>query len=148
MQEYTWVDELSIEVSGGAPHLYARLKESGIRLPLANISGGINRYIAMLLSIASRPASVLLVDEIESGQYHSHLRSLWGTMCRFARIFDSQLFFVTHSEEWLTALVDGTDDNLDDVCLFRTDYDGKTATLKQFSGKTMRAGIEYGTEIR
>jgi AAA15 family ATPase/GTPase len=105
--------------------------------------------LALLLTIASRPKSVLLVDEIEAGLYHRHLRGLWKSIISFAHTYDSQLFLTTHSEEWLEALVDTAEPQLlDNIALWRIERTNNGPIIRQFSGQTLKAGIETGGEIR
>lgn len=148
LSEYPFIDEMSIEVIGGSACLCATMKDRNTRLPLATVSGGINRAVSLLLTMASRPKSVIIVDEIEGGLYHKHMGGLWRAISNFARRYDSQLFVTTHSEEWLTALVESTEENLDDVSLWRTEHATGSYIVRQFEGETLRAGIEYGEEVR
>lgn len=91
---------------------------------------------------------MVLVDEIESGLYHSHQTGLWRAVLRFARSYDCQLFVTTHSEEWLRALVDAAGEPLDDIALWRLERDPAQPVVRQFSGASMRAGLETGRELR
>ena len=147
-EEYAWIEDLSIEVAAGSPQLFATVKGPNVRIPLASVSGGINRAVGLLAIIAARTGSVVLVDEIESGLYHSHLAGLWRSALRFARAYDSQLFVSTHSEEWLEALVEAAGEALDDIALWRLERGTGTSVVRQFSGPTLRAGIETGGELR
>jgi energy-coupling factor transporter ATP-binding protein EcfA2 len=144
--EYDWIRDLSLEVIAGTPMIYATLV-SGERLPLPNVSAGINRLVSIMLSIASRQRSILLVDEAENGIYYKHYRASWAGLLSFARQYESQLFLSTHSEEWLEALVDVADD-MSDVALWRIERTDAGAVIRQFSGKTFKAGIETGGEVR
>lgn len=147
-KEYTWIDDINIEVSAGAPVLYATLKGFKEKMPLANISGGINRMVGILLAIASRPRSVVLVDEIENGIYYKHQAAIWRGLLTFMREYDSQLFVTTHSQAWLESLVKSSADDLNDVSLWRLERSKNKIMLRQFSGATLKAGIEYGQEVR
>jgi energy-coupling factor transporter ATP-binding protein EcfA2 len=144
--EYDWIKDLSLEVVAGAPMIYATVA-AGERLPLPNVSAGINRLVSIMLSIASRARSIVLVDEAENGIYYRHHRASWAALLSFARQYDSQLFLSTHSEEWLEALVDVADD-MSDVALWRIERTDAGTVIRQFSGETFRAGIETGGEVR
>jgi len=138
---------LSLEVVAGAPTIYATLVD-GERLPLPNVSGGINRLASILLSIASRPKSIVLLDEAENGLYYKHHTTVWTWLLTFARVDESQLFLSTHSEEWLEALFAATNDT-NDIALWRVERSKVgPAIIRQFSGKTFMAGIETGGEVR
>jgi AAA15 family ATPase/GTPase len=147
--EYNWIENLDIEVSAGAPMIYASVKERVDKLPLPNVSNGLNRIVGVLLGIASRSKSVVLVDEMENGIYYKHHRALWQALLHFARTYDTQLFLSTHSEEWLKALVSVAGDQVDDISLWRIERseEGRPEVF-QFEGNDLKAGIEYGAEVR
>lgn len=147
--EYPWIRDLNIEVYAGAPVIFATVEGSGRALPLPMISGGINRVVGVLLAIASRPRSVVTIDEIETGIYYTHHAAIWRALIRFTRSYDSQLFITTHSKECLEALAEAAGEDAGDVSLWRVEreLDGQP-TVRQFSGEELVAGIEYGQEVR
>ena len=147
--EYNWIDNLAIEVIAGAPVVYATLKDGNIKIPLPNISGGINRVIGVLLGIASQPKSIVLVDEMENGVYYKHHDALWRSLLMFTRSYKSQLFVTTHSEEWLRALINAAGNDIDDIVLWRIERADKgQPEVLYFDGDTLKSGIEYGAEVR
>jgi ABC-type Mn2+/Zn2+ transport system ATPase subunit len=147
-KEYEWLEDINVEVVAGSPALYATLLNVRHKLPLANVSGGINRIVGIMLAIASRPRSVVLVDEIENGIYYQHQAHIWRGLLSFMRNYDSQLFVTTHSEEWLEALLEAADGNVDDIALWRLERGPNGPILRQFGGSTFKAGIESGGEVR
>lgn len=146
--EYEWLQDINIEVIAGAPALYGTLDSLDDKIALPNISGGINRITAILLAIASRPQSIILVDEIENGIYYKHQKAIWGGLLKFLRQYDGQMVATTHSKEWLDALVEAAGDKIDDVALWRIERGPDGPEVLQFSGDTLRAGIEHGVEVR
>ncbi len=147
-REYDWLEDLSIEVVAGAPILHATIKGLDDKLPVTSVSGAINRHISILLGIASRPRSVVLVDEAENGVYFKHHKGAWGALLNFAREFDSQIFTTTHSEEWLEALAEAAGEENEDISLWRMERSNEGPVIRQFSGATFKAGIETGGELR
>lgn len=147
--EYPWISDLNIEVYAGAPVIFATL-DTGRSLPLPMISGGINRIVGFMLAIASRPRSVVMIDEIESGIYYTHQAAIWRALIQFARTYESQLFITTHSKECLEALKEAaSDEDLRDISLWRIEREGEEQpVVRQFSGEVFSAGIEYGEEVR
>ncbi|MBA2409478.1 MAG: ATP-binding protein [Gammaproteobacteria bacterium] len=103
-QEYRWIDDLNVEVLAGSPVIYATLRDNGRKLPLAYVSGGINRVVGIMLAIASRQQSVVLVDEVEDGIFHKHQPAVWRTLLSLGHTYDGQVFATTHNEEWLQAV--------------------------------------------
>jgi predicted ATPase len=147
--EYDWIEDLTIEVMVGAPVIFVKLKDSSERMPLPLVSGGINRIIGVMLAIASRSKTVVLVDEMEDGIYYRHHESIWRAILAMARNCDSQLFVTTHSDEWIRALIRAAGNNVDDIALWRTERgDTRQPDVFLFKGAILKDGIEYGAEIR
>ena len=147
-QQYGQIEDLSIEVVGGAPALYATIKGVKQKIPLTAVSGAINRILAILLAIVTRPKSVVLVDEADNGVYFKRHRAFCRTLLTFAREFEAQLFLSTHNEEWLTALAHEAGEKSDDLALWRVEQTDNGPIIKQFSGTAFIAAEEYGGEIR
>lgn len=146
-KEFSWIKNLSIQSVGGIPVIYADLEGITEKIPLNNVSGGINRMVGIALTIASRPKSVVVVDEIENGIYYKHNKAWWRNLLFFAKKYDCQLFLSTHSQEWLEALVEITDEKADDFSLCRIERTSSGPDIKQFNGKQMSAAIKVG-EVR
>jgi hypothetical protein len=146
--EYKWIEDINIEVVAGAPALFGTLHMRSDKIPLPNISSGINRMVAILVAIASRTQSIVLVDEIENGVYYKHQSAIWSGVLKMLRQNDGQMFTTTHSKECLEALVDAAGDSLEDIALWRIERGPDGPEVLQFSGETLRAGIEHGSEIR
>jgi predicted ATPase len=148
-KEYAWIEDLKIEAPAGAPIIYATIKGRKDQIPLPNVSSGINRVVGVLVSIASQTKSVVLVDELEDGIYYKHHEELWRTLLHFSRTYETQLFITTHSAEWLKALVIATGNDINDIALWRIERgENGRPELFQFEGIDLKAGIEYGAEVR
>jgi predicted ATPase len=145
--EYDWIEDLTIESKVGSPAIYGTLKGLSDQIPITAISGGLNRIMTILLMMASRERSVILVDELENGLYYSHHRAYWKAVLAFSREYNSQLFLTTHSEEWLEALAAVMDAKTDDIALWRAERVNGIPTIRQFFGKQVPVGIRSG-EVR
>jgi AAA domain/AAA domain, putative AbiEii toxin, Type IV TA system len=145
--EYSWINDLSIELTAGSAAIFAAVDGLADKIPLPNASGAINRVVAVLLAIMSRQQSVVLVDEIENGLFFQHHPAIWRALIMTARDYDAQLFLSTHSAEWLEAVSAATDDT-SDVALWRVQRSKQGPRLHQFAGPTFIAGIESGGEVR
>jgi ABC-type transporter Mla maintaining outer membrane lipid asymmetry ATPase subunit MlaF len=145
--QYPWIEDLSIEVVAGGAAIYASVAGMADKIPITSVSGGINRMITLLLMIASRQRSVVLLDEVENGLFHTHHKAFWQALLKFARQYESQLFITTHSEEWLEAFALVADDNIDDVSLWRMERTNKQPKVRQFTGKQVVLGVRAG-EVR
>lgn len=144
-QEYEWIKTLNIEIIAGLPVIYATLT-SGEQLPLANVSGGVNRILSFMLAIAARKRTVICIDEIEDGIFHRHQPDIWKSLTTMARKQEAQLFVTTHNEEWLEAVF--ADGNVDDVALWRLERTNEGPKLRQFAGKQITAAIRSSGEVR
>lgn len=147
-KEFDWISDLSIEVSAGAPVIFATLKGKGKKIPLPNLSSGINRMMAVLLAIACRPRSVVLVDEIENGTYYRHLDAMWRAIIALLRENNSQLFVSTHSAECISALGRAVGKKIDDISLWQTERVEGEHVITQFPGKRLKLAIEYHQDVR
>jgi len=68
-------------------------------VPLGILGDGVNRFMSILLRIASAAKGVVLIDEIDSGFHHSKLEKVWEAIASAAALFDVQVFATTHSFE-------------------------------------------------
>ena len=146
-KQFPLIKDISIEISGGAPVLYATVPGVREKVPIPNVSGAITRLLAILLTMASKPGGVLLIDEMENGVYYTHHEQVWGAILSFVREFDCQIFTTTHSKEWLQALAVASDKGplpIENVCLLRLSRRHNRPTLLTFSGKKFRDGSLMG----
>jgi hypothetical protein len=146
--EYNWIENLTIEVLAGAPSLHVGVKGSKAKIPINDVSSGINKLMGIAGAIASRDHSVVLVDEIENGIYYRHMESMWRMLIRFARDNDSQIFASTHSRECIKALFNAGAGELSDIQLIRIERDDGGPAIRQFSGDDIEASLEYEEEVR
>lgn len=148
-KEYPWIENINIEISGGVTSLFASVKGEDQKRPLPNLSGGINRLAGIMVTMASHPKAIMLIDEIENGLYHKHHVAIWRRLLDYMRQHDSQLFVTTHSGEMLKALGVAAGKSVDDIALWRVvrAKEGRPK-IQEFTGKDFRAGIETETEMR
>jgi hypothetical protein len=146
--EYKWLQNLNVEVQAGAPVLYGTLEGARDKVALPNISGGINRMVAVMAAIASREHAIVLVDEIENGVYYKHQTAVWKGLLQFLRSHEAQMICTTHSKEWLQALVDAAGDKMDDIAIWRVERAKDQPAVSQFTGRAIKAALEMGTEPR
>jgi len=131
------------------PVIYAKLRDRKETLPLANVSGGIGRALSIMLGIASRDRSVVLVDEFDQGIFHTHHEALWRAYLTLGRSYEGQIFATTHSDEWLKALLRAAHNKVDDIALWRLERgDDGQPVLYQFEGATLKDAVKHGAEAR
>lgn len=147
-KEYEWIEDLSIEVRAGSPTIYASLKGTEALVPLASISGAINRVIAIYLAAAVRKDGVVIVDELENGVFYEHHSAVWRSLLHISRTQNTQLFISSHSMECLKALREATGENVADIAFWRLERKEGVPVLMQFSGDDLMAALQSDTEIR
>ena len=147
-REYNWIENLDVEVLAGSPAIFATIKGSGRKMPLANVSAGMSRLMAIMLSISAQRRTVVLVDEIENGIFHTHLTPMWRAILLLLEEYESQLFVSTHSQECIKALGKAVANKTQLVTLLRTEKDLEGSRIASFPGKTFMAGVKYGEEVR
>ena len=147
-EQYEWIEDLSIEIAGGVPLIHASIRGINEKIPVSLASGAVNRVISILLGPATRKHHVLLVDEIENGIYHKRHGAFWKGLSNLVRRQSGQMFVTTHSDEWLNAIVEDSAAKLDDVSLWRVVRSSNGPQVRQYSGKSLRAGVQFGQEVR
>ena len=146
-KEYSWISDLNVEVYGGMPVLFATL-DNGKKLPLPNISGGINRAVSLLLGIAASRNGVVIIDEIENGIHYSHLSGIWRAILSFMEEYNCQVFASTHSQECLLALSKVMPKKIEDIALLQMERGHAESSVRHFSGSDLKLALEYHEEIR
>jgi ABC-type cobalamin/Fe3+-siderophores transport system ATPase subunit len=148
-REFPIIKGLSIEVVGGLPVVHATLSGARKKQAINSVSGGINRTLAIMLTMAISSGSVVLADEIENGLYHKHKLPVVRSLVQMTQEKRSQLFLTTHDEEWLKALVEASERELRDIALFRVERDESGYPhVVRFDGLDLEAAIEYGADVR
>lgn len=145
--EFGYIESLSVELSHGAPMLYASVGYLPEKIPVALLSSGINKLLCLLLAIASSRGGVLVVDEIETGFYYQRMASIWRALLSFAKRHRVQIFASTHSGECLAALAEAAGKRADDAALIRTHKENGTSQAEQFGGTSFFRGMRLG-EVR
>ncbi len=142
------VEDLSIQVKGNSPTLFAKVKGVDRKMPIGLLSAGIHKFLAILLAIASAPHGVVLIDEVENGLYYKLLTPMWRVLMNHCKENKCQLIVTTHSKEFLDSIAPFVSANEEDFSLLRTELQSGEATISSFSGKEFAAAIENGFEVR
>jgi predicted ATPase len=147
LREFQQLKKLDIEAPWGTSAIYGTLA-NGRKLPLSMISGGINHLAGILVRIASNIGSVIIIDEIENGFYHTRFKATWRMVYDLAKASNVQIFASTHSLECLQALAEALKDDSADVSFLRTGIDKNgEVEIEQMSGDMLFEALEYG-EVR
>lgn len=143
--EFPIINSLMIEAPYGYPTIYAELKTPNSRmLPLTDLSGGISHVAGIMLRIAAQPNSLILIDEIENGVFHTQYKSIWSSLNRLAEKQGCQIFATTHSVECLEALADAMRDSPEHVRFFRSKLTDEGVAIDEMSGNTLFKALQFG----
>jgi ABC-type lipoprotein export system ATPase subunit len=145
------VEALSLEIIAGEPVLHASVQGMDEKLPLGDLSGGLSKYVSILISILTNKGGVVLVDEIENGFYHKNVPELLGSIMRTCEQYDVQLFATTHSYEFLQVAsnaIQSSEERTRNTALFRISRDTEQPFVEEISGLAFEAAIRQNSEVR
>jgi predicted ATP-dependent endonuclease of OLD family len=145
---YPQIEDLSLEIDFGRTIVFASVKNLPEKIPLAILSGGINRFLSYLVTISTRQKGIVLIDEIENGIYFRKLPDMWICLRDLCRKNDTQLFVTTHSKECLESLLPAISGHEDIFMLLRAEQQDSKSHVAKFSGINLEAALEEGFEIR
>jgi energy-coupling factor transporter ATP-binding protein EcfA2 len=72
-------------------------------IPLSSLGDGMRRILALAILIVKAENAILIVDEIDTGLYHSTLTDVWHFVLETARRLNVQIFATTHSWDCVQA---------------------------------------------
>ncbi|MEN8218839.1 MAG: AAA family ATPase [Pseudomonadota bacterium] len=126
--------------------LYFLHREIGLA-PVNLFGEGVQRILALALSLSSVQNGVLLIDELEAGIHTSVLKAVFSWLVEACRDYNIQLFATTHSLEALDALL-ATDDS-DEIVGYRLPNPIAGGPLKRFDGDLLHhLRYERGLDVR
>ena len=119
------------------------------KLPIGSVSGGISRFLSIVIGIASIPNGVLLIDEFEGGFYYAHLPEILEKICSFCETCNVQVFASTHSYEFLQRMLPvmrKRRDTANEFTLLRSIRSANECTVTAIGDPS--AAIESNFEVR
>jgi len=139
-------DITDINVDSSSQVLIADVPWAKQMLALPSLSGGTNRAAAILLAMTAREHGCVLVDEAESGIFHTRHSKFAQALLEFARAYDTQLFLTSHSEEWIERFIAVESANRSDVTFWRMERPDKRSQsrLRGFTVDEFRSGLAAG----
>lgn len=139
------ITDISVDSVGNSSMLLADVPWAKQLLPLPALSGGTNRASAIMLALAQRADGVVLVDEIESGIYHSRQERFATGLIQMAREYKSQLIMTTHSSEWLENFLEANRSDDKDIAFWRMERTrDKIPSIRRFSRSEFADGMGAG----
>jgi hypothetical protein len=86
------------------PGFFLKLRGVHQRVPLGSTGDGLKRLLALALHLSSSQGGLLLIDEIDTGLYHTAMIDMWKLVVETARRLDVQVLATTHSLDCVRAL--------------------------------------------
>jgi energy-coupling factor transporter ATP-binding protein EcfA2 len=150
---YEEISDLSIEFVAGEPMLHASMEGVSEKYAIANLSGGMNKYLSIILAITSVPHGAVVIDEIENGFYFNDLAKIIRGIMKMSKANDSQIFATTHSYELLQAVartIEAEPGFETDVALIRLEKNEPSSppTLHLVKGRNYVGAMESEFELR
>jgi AAA15 family ATPase/GTPase len=142
------IEDLSTESPYGISTIYATLRNKKRKRPISVISGGLTKFIYLLVAIEHYKSGVVLIDEMENGIYFQMFPAYWNALLKFASEAKSQLFLTTHSLENLKASVRVIEAHSEDFALIQTYQEQGAVKALVVEGKDAAAAIETDIEVR
>ncbi|MDE2857149.1 MAG: AAA family ATPase [Chloroflexota bacterium] len=105
---------------------------NGTSKPLKLMGEGMNRVAHLIITMMTKPKSVIFIDEIENGIHHSAQCKVWKAIGQLARELDIQVFATTHSLEMIRAAYEAfaEENRLDEFRYHRLDCDHETGDIE------------------
>jgi hypothetical protein len=148
---FPMVQGLTVETDGPNPVLYADVKGVSQRIPLAMVSFGISRFVAILAAINDAPKNAVFVDEIDTGIYYDHLPAVLTCLAEecLRKDLGVQLFVSTHSMECLQGFQAAVEKNAEAFSVLRMlRRPSGECVVRQFSGSDYGAALKQHVEFR
>ena len=143
------VISLSLESIVGQVVICASVTDLPEKIPVGMISGGINKFLWILLAIASNENGIVMIDELENALYFKSLIPVMKSLVMFAELYHVQLLATTHSQEALLAIASVMEERSEQFTLIRSSRDmGGKITMNSTHGHKAISIIEQGIEVR
>lgn len=135
-------------VVSGFPILYGDIGLPRL-VPLSLMGEGLNRLVAILLTLATNREGLVLIDEIENGLHHSVLSKIWKVISDAAHRFNVQVIATTHSYECIQAAHAAFSGNGNyDFRLHRLDHRESGFKSVSYDQETLETAINIPFEVR
>lgn len=147
-QVFTFIEDLSVELHGGTPMIFAKVDGMADRIPIGLVSGGLNKLASIITMFPNYPQGIALIDEIENGFYYKTLPKVWEALLHFGKLHDLQVFASTHSLECLKAAAEVANTDPESFSLLRVVRGNKGSIVREFAGADFASAIFDDVEVR
>ena len=142
------VTGLTVLTSVGLGTIHASIRGVARKIPIGLVSSGVNKFVAILISIAWASHGIVLIDEIENGLYYKLFPQMWDEISKFATANKTQIFAATHSREFLEAITPAVDNDAKNYSLLHLEKLNGEARVNSFDGRKFTSAIKSGFEVR
>ncbi|HLJ44437.1 MAG TPA: AAA family ATPase [Bryobacteraceae bacterium] len=149
--QFPYIKDVTLESLVGELMLYVSVEQLDEKIPIGLLSAGMNKYLWILIAIASSPGGVVLIDEIENGFYYKSLTPFMRSIYSFCEEQNVQLIASTHSYELLQSIIplfDEDESREERFTLLRAERERRDSHIKLIRGSSYRAAIEEHFEVR
>ena len=148
------IDSKIISIQALPDGLYFNHSDFDELIPSNIFGDGIRRYLNIVTTVAEKPNSIILIDEIENGLHYTAYSSLWNSILSLSKELNVQLFLTTHNIETLKyfkeALENKKFQSLQDKAMtysiVHTKNEGINAYSYSYEG--FKDALEFNNEIR
>ena len=117
-------------------------------IPLRSFGDGTNSLFAMILSLASARAGVLLIDEFENGLHYSIQTDAWRMIFRLAQRLNVQVFATTHSWDAIETFQKVATDNPEVGTLIKLTRRHQKVFASVFAEEELAVATQHRIEVR
>ena len=142
-----------VAVIGGEGPLRRRtaiVRASNIPRPvsLRSFGDGLNRLLAIVLSLLNAGGGLLLVDEFENGLHYTVQLDAWRIIFRLAQTLDVQVFATSHSWDAIEAFQEAASETPEDGVLLRLTRRGDDVIPTVFTERELAIATRDDIELR
>ncbi len=117
-------------------------------VPLRSFGDGLNRLLAIVLSLINAGGGLLLVDEFENSLHHTVQLDAWRMIFRIAQDLDVQVFATSHSWDAIEAFQAAAAEAPEDGVLLRLTRRGDDVIPTVFSENELAVATRDDIELR
>ncbi len=117
-------------------------------VPLRSFGDGLNRLLAIVLSLVNAGGGLLLIDEFENGLHHTVQLDTWRVIFRMAQSLDVQVFATSHSWDAVEAFQEAASEAPEDGALLRLTRRGDDIIPTVFSEEELAVVTRDQIEVR
>ncbi|MFZ1919188.1 MAG: AAA family ATPase, partial [Terriglobales bacterium] len=143
---------MSVEIIAGEPSIHVDVKGISELIPIGDLSGGIDRYLSIVLSILTNRGGAIFVDEIENGFYYKNMPQLLRSIVQLCDKHNVQVIATTHSYEFLQTMSEvmpAAHKGPDEFCVLRLEKEiSHQPIVTLIEGASYKEAIESNSEIR